>query len=324
MKYTEAFRWAFIGTGRLAGKVAREITASCRHRITAVYSRNAEKREAFAEQYGAFPAQSVEEAITREDVDGVYVVTPHTAHFSCAKQALENRKPVLCEKPVSTDADQAAELIGLSKKNGVYFSEAMWTWFSPTANKVKEWLDNGEYGEIELFDARFHMVTGQYAPRLTDPGLAGGALLDVGIYPVTYIYRLFGNPEKIECRGELQNGVDAKEEIVMRYPGGKRYSGRASIIAREREQSLILRGTKAQTLLDNHVRADEVILMRKDGTEERFEGYSGYLNEFDIVASEIREGLCESRCVPHQATLDVMKLLDECRRQMGLVFPFEK
>ena len=146
----QAFRWAFIGTGRLAGQVAKEITASGRHRITSVYTRRPERCAEFAAAYGAYAAASAEEAVSRPDVDGVYIVTPHTSHAEYSLLSMRLGRPVLCEKPVTTDARQAAEMIRLSEEKGIYFSEAMWTWFSPVANKVKEWLDAGEYGEIRI------------------------------------------------------------------------------------------------------------------------------------------------------------------------------
>ncbi len=318
------FKWAFIGAGTLGAKVAREITASKRHRIVSVYVRNAEKRAAFAGIYGALPAETAEQAIRAEGVDGVYIVTPHTSHYEYAKLALELGKPVLCEKPVSTDAQKVRKLIELSREKGVYFTEAMWTWFSPVANKVREWFDAGEYGELQQFSMTYHMKSINYAPRVSDPGLAGGALLDVGIYPITYACRLLGKPERVTCRGTLRGGIDVGEEITLAFPCGERCSISTSILDFKGLERMKLIGSKARTDLRFYHSIDRVKLRRKHGRNESFRGKGGMLNEFDLVAGEIREGLTESRFVPHAATLDVMEVMDECRRQMGLVYPFEE
>ncbi|MBQ6035889.1 MAG: Gfo/Idh/MocA family oxidoreductase [Lachnospiraceae bacterium] len=317
------FGWAFIGAGTLGANVAKQITKSGRHRIVSVYVRNPEKREAFAKQYQALAAETAEQAMTAEGVDGVYIVTPHTTHFQYAKQALEHGKPVLCEKPITTDAKQAAELIELSKEKGLYFTEAMWTWFSPVANKVKEWFDAGEYGELKRFHMSYHMKSINYAPRVSDPLLAGGALLDIGIYPITYAYRLLGKPEKIECTGTLQGGIDTGEEIILTFPGGKVCTISTSILDMKGLERLSLEGTKAKTDLMFFHSMNKVKLKRSGGKAETFRGSGSMLNEFDLVSQEIREGLTESRFVPQEATLGVMEIMDECRRQMGLVYPFE-
>lgn len=321
---SQAFGWAFIGAGTLAGQVAREITASGRHRIVSVYTRRADKCAAFAAEYGALAAASAEEAISCDGVEGVYIVTPHTSHAEYALLAMKMGKPVLCEKPVTTDARQAAEMIRLSEEKGVYFSEAMWTWFSPIANKVKQWLTEGAYGEIRSCHLNYRGQGRYYAPRVMDPNVAGGALLDIGIYPITYIYRLFGQPEKIECDGVLENGVDMSEDIRMIYPEGRTYTISVSLADDHETEDLRLTGSKAETVLPRFHYANSVTLEKEDGSREQFDGYGGMLNEFDLAASEIRAGKTESAFVPHSATLAVMKLMDECRSQMGLVYPFEK
>ncbi len=320
----QAFRWAFIGTGRLAGEVAKEITASGKHRIVSVYTRRPEKCAEFAAIYGAVAAGTAEEAVSRPEVDGVYIVTPHTSHAEYAITAMRAGKPVLCEKPITTDARQAEEMIRVSREQGVYFAEAMWTWFSPIANKVKEWLDAGEYGEITKCHLNYRGEGVKYAPRVSDPAVGGGALLDIGIYPITYIYRLFGKPEKIECKGVLRNGIDMGEDIRMIYPDGKVYTLSTSLEDDHETENLSLVGSRGKTTITNFHYANSVTLERENGEAETFSAYGGMLNEFDLVISEIRAGKKESSYVPHAATLEVMRLMDECRRQMGLVYPFEK
>ena len=318
------FRWCFIGTGALAHQVAREICRSGRHAVTAVYSRRFEKAEEFAAVYGGTAYEDVAAAISAEDVDGVYVVTPHSSHYEYVKLAIELGVPVLCEKPFTTDVKKARELFTLAKERNVYVAEAMWTWFSPVARQVKHWVDSGEFGEMQEVFISYHVPIGRNRGRLTDPNAAGGALLDIGIYPVTYIYRLFGRPQAILCRGDVRDGVDHKEEIYMKYPGGKVWRATVSMDDFYGTEYLQLRGDKAKLRQKWFHFAKQAKLVRTSGGNEVFRGDGGYLNEFDLVASEIREGRNFSAYVPPQATLDVLVLLDECRRQMGLVYPFEE
>ena len=320
----KVFRWCFIGTGKLAHQIAAEIIKSGRHEIVSVYSRRIESAKEFAAQFGGKATDSASEAITAEGVDGVYVVTPHNAHYQYVKQALELGKPVLCEKAFTTDAKQAKELFALAEEKGLYLAEAMWTWFSPVANKVKEWLDSGELGEIKRVKTNYHMDVRKYADRLTDPKRAGGALLDSGVYPITYLYRLFGKPMSVACKGVLKDGIDMEENVDMTFANGRTYRASISIHDWWGLEKFAVAGTKAKITVPWFHQAKQARLKRKNGPKEDFNGDGSYLNEFDLVAEEIRSGKTESSYVPRQATIDVLEIMDECRRQMGLVYPFEK
>ena len=320
----QPFRWCFIGTGKLAGIVAKDILPSGRHQIVSVYSRRLEKAQDFARAWGGRAFADAAEAISAPDVDGVYLVTPHNSHFSYASLALSLGKPVLCEKPLTVTAAEARELDRLARENQVYLAEAMWTWFSPVAWQVKHWLDAGEYGQLQRVVASYHMNSKTYAPRLLDPQLAGGALLDVGVYPITYLCRLFGKPVSVSCQGVLSGGVDLKEEVALTFPGGSTYTASISIDDFWGLERFALIGDKASTSLWFFHGASKAVLKRRGGPREVFRGQGGYLNEFDIAAQEIREGRTQSALVPLSSTLEVMEILDECRRQMGLVYPFEQ
>ena len=319
---SEKFGWCFIGCGTLAKKVAKQIIKSGRHTVVSVYSRSFDKCRAFANKYGASAYGSAAQAINADGVDGVYIVTPHASHYEYAKLSLELGKPVFCEKSFTVDAKQAEELAAIAKDRGIYLAEAMWTWFAPVANKVKKWLDCGEFGEIKSVKIKSHLPTLMYAPRVTDPAAAGGTLLDMGVYSVTYLYRLFGTPSEIKCKGDVSKGIDWRNYIELKFPSGLKCSASVSIKDFGFEK-LIIEGSKARLKLGFFHSANSVKLIRKNGKNEKFSGYGGYLNEFDIAASEIREGLNESRFVPLKATVDVMQIMDECRNQMNLVYPFE-
>lgn len=318
------FGWCFLGTGTLANNVAKEILPTGRHRIVTTYSRNPEKNRAFAAACGAVPCASVDEAVLNSAVDAVYVVTPHPSHFNLVKQALSLGKPVLCEKPLTITAAEAKELFDLAEEKGLYLAEAMWTWFAPTANRVKEWVDAGRFGTIERVHLNYHMNGQNYAPRVTDPALAGGALLDIGVYPIHYLIRLFGMPAEVRCTGRLKGGIDWGEEIELGFADGLKARVSMSIDDWKGLERLRIQGSEASTSIWFFHMANAAKLKKGLRTLDRIRQYGGMRNEFDLVAEEIRQGRTESRFVPPSATLDTMRVVDECRTQMQLVYPFEQ
>ena len=318
------FGWCFIGTGTLARNVAEQILPSDRHRIVSVYSRNPEKRKAFADRYGAVDCESAAEAISTEGVDGVYIVTTHRSHSEYAALALNAGKPVLCEKPMTVSAPETERLFALAKEKQLYLAEAMWTWFSPIANRVREWMERGEFGEIRKICLNGRFNSWNYAPRVTDPEEAGGALLDIGVYAVEYLYHLFGRPDRVLCRGTVEKGIDWEDEIDLIYPDGVIHHTSASIRTDDPEGgTFTVDGSKASLKLEHYHYTDYAKLIRKDGTSDEIHRNGDYLNEFDLVAEEIRSGAVTSRFAPPDITIGTMRILDECRRQIGLVYPFE-
>lgn len=319
----DKFKWCFIGAGVLANRVAKLITESGKHEIISVFTRRSENAREFANLFHCTPCDDPVTAITMDGVQCVYIVTPHNTHYTYTKLALEAGKPVLCEKPFATDSRSAEELFSLAAEKGLYLAEAMWTWFSPVANRIKKWLDNSEFGTLESTVFHYHMDVRNYGRRLTDPNRAGGALLDTGIYPISYIYRLFGMPSCVSCTGRIENGIDLSEDITFRFPDGKSYSASVSMCDSEGGILLSIRGSKAHLECTSFHSATESVLVRYDGTTETVSCDNGYVNEFDLVAGEILAGLTESRYVPRSATINTLRILDECRRQMHLVYPFE-
>ena len=318
------FQWCFIGTGTLAGIVAAQLTASGRHEIRSVCSRRFEKAKAFADAWNARAYEDATSAVGAEGVDAVYIVTPHPSHYEMARLALSLGRPVLCEKPFTMRAEEARGLFLLAQEKQVYLAEGMWTWFAPVANQVKAWLDAGEIGRVESVETRFRVNVLDYAPRLTDPALAGGALLDSGVYPLTYLYRLFGKPAEVKCTGNVRGGIDLSEEIDLTFPGGLSTRVSVAIDAEKPDNHILIRGTDGEIYSKNINGSDRAELRKKDGTVKEIREATTLLNEFDRAAEEIRLGRIQSAYVPARATVDVMDIMDECRRQMNLVYPFEK
>ena len=314
------FRWMYVGSGNIAKSTASSIKKG-NHSITAVYGRNPERVKKFADKYGAKAYNSFDEAVMSSDVDAVYIATPHTSHLEYAKRAMALGKPVLCEKPVAVCEKDVIDLINCARDNNVYFSEAMWTWFSDVALTVKKWIADGEIGEVRNVEI-YYSFPGIMMPktsRVLTPETAGGALLDIGIYPITYCYNLFGYPNSIECNGELKNGIDIKETIILGYDG---FRCTLKMSLTELKESCHIIGTKGSISLPMFHMASKAGLKTEE-MHRTFRGKTDYLTEFTRVSEEILGGKTESSYIPYKATQDCMRIMDECRKQMNLVYPFE-
>lgn len=315
------FRWAYIGSGNIANSTAKEIVKG-NHVITSVYGRNFDKAIDFANKYNAQAFDNFDKAVARNDVDGVYIATPHTSHVDYAVRAMELGKPVLCEKPVGVTTKDVDILIDTAKRTQVYFCEAMWTWFSDVALKVKEWVDTKAIGEIKdvTINYAFPGILMAKNSRVLTPSTAGGALLDIGIYPITYCYNLFGIPKNITCNGTLKNGIDIKETVVLEYDTFKCTLNMSLCTLKE---DCLIKGSAGEISLPVFFHmASKAILKNKNG-KTVFNGKTDYLTEFTRAAEEIRAGKTESEYIPFSATRACMEIMDECRRQMNLVYPFE-
>lgn len=316
------FRWAYIGSGNIAESTARDILHGA-HSIVSVYGRNEEKVRAFAQKYGAQSFTDFESAVSRADVDGVYIATPHTSHVDYAVRAMRLGKPVLCEKPVGVSVQDVDTLINTAKEENIYFCEAMWTWFSDVALTVKNWVQSGEIGSVKevVINYAFPGVLMPKNSRVLMPETAGGALLDIGIYPITYCYNLFGYPKDIRCRGRLKNGIDISETVTLQYDG---FDCTLHMSLCTLKENCIIKGTKGTVSLPAFFHMASKAVLKHENGRQVFKGKTDYLTEFTRAAQEIRAGRKESAYIPFAVTRNCMLILDECRRQLGLVYPFEK
>ena len=319
-----SFNWCFIGCGKLAHTVAQQMKKHGGHKIVSCYTRDFEKCKAFGEEFDAAAYDNANDAILHEGVDAVYIVTPHNAHHRFTKMALLLGKPVLCEKAFTVTAEETEELIALAKEKNLYLAEAMWTWFSPAANKVKEWVDTGAIGKVSRADFTYHMMSVNYAPRNSDPRRAGGALLNITVYPIAYAYRLFGYPTSIESTGKIVGGIDHGEEIKMTFAGGEIVNISASMVDTEGFERMTIHGEDGKIKAPLYHASGIASLHRGLFKSKLFLSggkiFNSYMDEFDKVAEEIRAGLTESEVYPLKSTLDIMKIMDEIRGQIGLVY----
>ncbi len=317
------FNWCFVGTGTLANFVAEQILATGRHKIVSCYTRSFEKGKEFGDRYGCQAYETLKEAVCAKDVDGVYVVTPHNVHYRNVKEILELGKPVLCEKAFTVEAGDTDELIRLAKEKDLYLCEAMWTWFGPGALKAREIIDSGRLGRILSADFTFNCMAVNYAPRVSDPKRAGGAILDIGVYPLTYAYNLFGAPEDFCCKGRIENGIDYAIEIDATFPENISVRIQADINDPDGDEMCVIRGEKGTLEVPGFHCNNIVRVVLTDGVEEMCcadKPELDYIPEFDAVAAEISQGLKESKYVPLRSTSDIMHIMDKCRAQMGLVY----
>ena len=314
------FRWAYVGSGNIAKSTAKSITKG-NHRITAVYSRNNEKAKAFAKKYKARAFDTFDEMIKSDCFDGVYIATPHTSHLEYSVKALELNKPVLCEKPVGVSVKEVDLMLEAAKNNGAYFCEAMWTWFSDVALTVKKWIAEERIGKIKSvhIDYYFPGLLMSKDSRVLTPETAGGSLLDVGIYPITYCYNLFGFPEKIVCNGTVKDGIDIEEKVILGYDG---FDCTLEIGLTKLKEGCVITGTDGEITLPMFHMA-RIATLKANGKKEKFRGKTDYLTEFSRVAEEIGSGKTESAFIPFESTRSCMLIMDECRKQMNLVYPFE-
>lgn len=318
----EKFRWAYIGCGSIANTTAKEIVKG-NHKIVSVYGRSIDKARSFAEKFGADACDDFDKAVNRDDVDAVYIATPHTSHLEYAIKAMELGKSVLCEKPVGVTAKEAEKMINTAKSKGVYFCEAMWTWFSDVALTVKKWVRDKAIGDITGVEINYAFpgILMPKSSRLLKPETAGGAILDIGIYPITYCYNLFGYPKSITCKGEIKNGIDIAETVVLEYDG---FKCTLNMSLCKLKENCIINGTKGTITLPVFFHMASKAILKNEKGKEVFRGKTDYLTQFNAVAKEIGQGKRESGYIPFNSTVSCLKIIDRCRRQMNLVYPFEK
>ncbi len=324
MEKKKPFGWAFIGAGNIAHTVAGEIGRTENHKINSVYNRTYEKARNFTTRFGGTPCRTIEECVNAEGVEGVYINTVPSSHFQLAGEVLSLGKPVLLEKPFTLNRKQGEELFALAEEKGVYLAEAMWTWFSPVASRVREWVQTGEVGEVRKVKLHFAIANGLTNPRLMNPRTGGGALLDLGIYPLAYCHHIWGMPGRIQCEGRLKKGVDLWDRIHLSYPDGPEAEIFTSIIRFKYPKNLLIEGSKGRIESFWFHKTGKVKLIRSRQGSEIFRADGSYANQFDLVSDEIRRGLLRSEYVPPRSTLGTLEMADICRNQIGLKYPSER
>lgn len=323
---SERVRWGILATGGIASTFVEDLQLLPDAEIVAVGSRSKESAEAFADRHGIPRAYgSWVDLAADDDVDVVYVATPHSAHYAATRICLEAGRAVLCEKPMTLDLETSAELIAMARDRGLFLMEAMWMRCNPVVRRLAEVVAKGAIGDIVSVHADFSLAGPFDAThRLRARELGGGALLDLGVYPIHLAHLLLGVPDHVRAWAKISpEGVDENTGMVFGYDSGA-IAALTCGIARGTPITALITGTKGRIELPPaFFAAREFVLHRDSGEPEVFrvpaEG-RGYQHEAAEVQRCLRAGLLESPLVPHAVTLEVMRLLDEIRAEVGVSY----
>ena len=323
------FKWGIIGTGGIARAFANDVTILDGHAVAAVGSRNLSTAKEFASNFnGALSYGSYKELINDPQIDAVYIATPHPTHKENVIAALKAGKPVLCEKPFAVSSIEAKEMVEVAKENGVALMEAMWARFLPHYAKIREIIASGVLGEIStVFADHGQRLADQNIARLIEPALAGGALLDLGIYPVSFAHMVLGVPQSITATGVLTDkGVDAQTSIILKYASGAQAVLNTTMNV-QTPCTAVIAGLNGYLEIDRtFYNPTSMRVKLYDGTVTEYPNtYIGHgLREqaFEF-ARIVRSGEKESPILPLKDTVAIMQILDTVRAQIGLKYPFE-
>ncbi|MGI4884705.1 MAG: Gfo/Idh/MocA family protein [Janthinobacterium lividum] len=323
------FHWAILGPGHIARKFAADLAHVPGAKLHAVASRRLATAQAFAAEFGAPHAVgSYEELLAVPGIDAVYIATPHSEHHAHALLCLRGGLPVLCEKAFARNAGEAQEMVRVARERGVFLMEAFWTRFFPAIAQALELVRAGAIGEVKHLVADFGFAA-PYEPagRLFNPALAGGSLLDIGVYPL-FISQLFlGAPATVRAASTpAGTGVDMNCAVALAYADGATAT-LFSTIAATTDNRCVLYGTKGQLQLLGRFHAPTGVRVQRTGEAEQVfpapAAGAGYHYEAAHVQQCLAQGLRESPLLPLAFSLALMELLDAVRREIGLRYPGE-
>ena len=323
-----------LGCGKIAYSMARTLRMMRDQGeevvLHAAASRSLEKAQAFAESEGFAKAYGSYEALVSDpDVQLVYIATPHSHHGEHMKLCIEHGKAVLCEKAFTANAAQAREALALAREKHVLVAEAIWTRYMPSRRIIKDLMDSGALGEVRLLTANLHYPIDQIY-RLRAPELAGGALLDVGVYPLNFASMFFGNDfVRMESNVQmLETGVDRQESFSFYYADGRAAHMTAGMSCRS-DRHCLISGTKGYLTVDNvnnplkitlYLESEDYAVAHDVPVPPQLTGY-----EYQVRAcmKALEQGAIECPEMPHSESIRVMEICDALRAQWGVRYPFE-
>ena len=319
---TPAIRWGIAGPGRIAATMAGEFAGLAGAELVAVGSRSSERAAAFADRFGIPQAYGCYDDLLAADLDVIYLATPHAQHTDLALAAIAAGKAVLVEKSFTTSVADTVAIVEAARAAGVFVMEAMWTRFLPAMAELRRMVTDGELGELRTIQGDL-IAPRVFDPsdRLFDPGLGGGAVLDLGVYVLSFVQQFLGVPDRVHAVGGLlPNGVDGEAGILLGWDDGRFASEVVSFrVAGPGRQ--VLAGTRGWVeVLPRFHRAETLIWHPRDGgaEERRFpKRGAGYSHEVEHVNECLRAGLTESPVMPLDDTLAVQHLMAEVLRQLG-------
>lgn len=325
----DKIRWGIIGTGSIARLFARGLEQLADAELTAVGSRRQRSADEFGDTFNVPRRHASYEALAADpDVDVVYVSTPHPFHYENSLLCLDAGKAVLCEKPFTINAAEAGALIARAREKRLFLMEAMWTRFFPAAYRLRELLAQGVIGDVRLVQIDFGFRA-NFDPRgrLFDPKLGGGALLDIGVYVVSFASMVLGTPREAASLADLgTTGVDEQAAMTLKYDGG-RLASLAVTLQADTPQEAIICGTKGRIRVHRRFFQPQKLTVEVYGAEHTeiempMQG-NGYHYQAVEVARCLRAGQLESEVMPLDETLAIMQTLDRIRAPWGLRYPTE-
>lgn len=321
------FNWGVLAPGRIAHQFAQALPAVANARLYAVASHNPQRGAAFAQTYGAERVYSDYAALAADPmVDAVYIANPHALHPDAVRLCLDAGKPVLCEKPLTVSSAQAQALFERAAVRGVFLMEALWTRFLPAWQQVRTWLDAGRIGELRLIASTFG-ATIPLAPedRWLNPKLAGGVLLDMGIYCVAMSQFVMQRPpQRIVADSQIgATGVDERSSVILNY--GDAASQFTCSFHSALENRFTIYGSHGTICVaPNFWAATRACLRPTDSAEEVFDApfrANGFEYQIEAAMHSIRAGLRQNPVIPWRDTVENLSITDAVRAQVGVRYP---
>lgn len=324
---SKTYNWGVIGLGRIAHKFVQDLNLLPQANLQAVASRSGERAHEFALQYGAnHHYGSYEEIVNCPDLDVVYIATPHTGHHEATLLCLEAGIPVLCEKPFAMNRREVQEMVDAARRNEVFLMEAIWTRFMPTIERALELIQAGQIGRVTSVKADFGFK-GNFDPqgRLFNPALGGGALLDIGIYPVFLALLVLGKPDRMKALATLgETGVDEEIGMLFHYQSGRMAHLHATIRTNTKTEAFIY-GDAGVIHIETRWHEPSTMHLWRFGERPQTFRFAyrgkGYEYEAEEVMRCLEAGKLESEKLPLSFSQDLIGLLDDLRERIGLRYP---
>jgi predicted dehydrogenase len=322
-------RWGIIGAGHIAQSFVKDFPLLKNGELVAVAARDKEKAKVFAAAHNISLAYTYEELYNSNEVDAVYIATTHNFHFEQSIKCMQHGKAVLCEKPITINDKESKQLTALSKEKNIFLMEAMWTYFLPAVIKAQQWINEGKIGAIKIIQADFAFsMEKNLDGRMYNPLLAGGALLDLGVYNVA-LATLFmkQKPDSIIASGVLtETGVDATTAMTFKY--GNTLAILCTSMVTRLNNKLLLFGENGYIEIPEFWRAKSALLYDKEfQLIESFEDERqshGFIYQMQHATDKILNNEVESNIITHQRSNEIQEIMTDVRRQIGLQYPSEK
>jgi predicted dehydrogenase len=323
MNKKQKIRWGIIGLGNIAGQFAADLQLINEAELVAVASRDIGKAGEFAKKYDCDTFYgSYNDLFLDENVDIVYIATPHDSHAELSICAMENGKHVLCEKPLSLSYQDAVRMTDTSKKYNKFFMEAFWTRFIPSIQELLYKVKTGEIGSVKYLKADFAYYNKELGIRLTDKKLGGGALYDIGVYPLFLSYIILGIPEEIIAKSTFHTtGVDLQTTMILQYESAQSVLHAGLISASDMKATIS--GTQGRIDIDSPWFMTQGYSIIENDEEKKFSIPTigkGFAHEAIECHTCIKNNQIESKLWSHQNCLDLSKIVEKVKNQVGLEF----